>query len=116
MEQVLVSQVMEYQAEHTKQVHCICTSIITNNFHIPQIIAPGVVEIIDVVSISTSASVVTWSPPIEPNGIITGYEVVYSVYGIDAESVVGSLDSDINILNITDLSKLCLEFICDVCM
>ena len=63
-------------------------------------------EIVDVISMSTSASLVTWNPPIEPNGIITGYEVVYSVYGLDAESVVGPLDIDINNLNITDLSKL----------
>ena len=63
-------------------------------------------EIVDVVTMSSSASLVTWDPPIQPNGIITGYEVVYSVYGLDAESVVGPLNSDINALNITDLSKL----------
>ena len=63
-------------------------------------------EIVDVVSMSNTASLVTWNPPIEPNGIITGYEVVYSVYGLDAESVVGLLDSGITTVNITNLSKL----------
>ena len=63
-------------------------------------------EIVDVVSMSSSASLITWNPPIEPNGIVTGYEVVYSVYGLDAESVVGPLDSGITTVNITDLSKL----------
>ena len=67
-------------------------------------------EIVDVVTMSSSASLVTWDPPIQPNGIITGYEVVYSVYGLDAESVVGPLNSDITALNITDLSKL--HYVC----
>lgn len=60
----------------------------------------------NVVSTSTNATVVTWGPPIEPNGIITGYEVVYSVYGHDAESVIGPLESDIFTVNITGLGKL----------
>ena len=70
-------------------------------------IAPGVV-IVNVVSVSSSASTVTWNLPIEPNGVITEYEVVYSVYGLTAESVLGPLGSDINTVNITDLSKLYL--------
>ena len=69
-------------------------------------IDPGVVEIFNVTSISSNTSLVTWSPPMEPNGIITGYEVIYSVYGLDDESVVGPLANDTFTLNITNLSKL----------
>ena len=70
--------------------------------------APGVVEITDVVTISSSASNVTWNPPIEPNGIITGYEVIYSVHGRSTENVIGPLDSGKNSLDIMNLSKFTL--------
>lgn len=64
-------------------------------------------EITDVVSTSTNATVVTWNPPIEPNGIITRYEVIYSIYGLATENVIGPVESDIYTVNITDLGKLC---------
>ena len=69
-------------------------------------IAPGVVKITDVFSISSSTSCVKWNPPTEPNGIITGYEIIYSVYGEIHESVIGLLESNINASNITNLGKL----------
>ena len=30
---------------------------------------------------------VTWGPPVTPNGVITGYEVFYSVYQDDSSSM-----------------------------
>ena len=67
--------------------------------------APGVVGIDHVISTSINATLVAWNPPIEPNGVITGYEVVYSVYGLDAENVIGLLESDVYTINITGLSE-----------
>ena len=45
-----------------------------------------------------------WNPPIQLNGIITSYEVMYSVYEDDAIITV-PVTSNINSLNITDLCK-----------
>ena len=69
-------------------------------------VAPGVVKITDIYSISSSTSHVKWNPPIKPNGIITGYEIIYSVYRDIAESVIGPLESYANAYSIANLSKL----------
>ena len=37
-------------------------------------------EIVDVIITSDTTVTVKWDPPIQPNGIITGYEVKYSIY------------------------------------
>ena len=63
-------------------------------------------EIIDIVSISDTALNVNWNPPIQPNGIITGYEVIYSVYGDDAENISIPVTSNVYSFNITGLCKL----------
>lgn len=64
-------------------------------------------EIIDVVHIFDTVSIVTWNPPIQPNGIITGYEVIYSVYEDTTETISVPVSSNISSFNITDLCKLC---------
>jgi len=44
------------------------------------IAAPGVV-LFDVNNLPTNTEVrVTWRPPEQPNGLITSYQVIYSVY------------------------------------
>ena len=48
-------------------------------------IAPGVVEIVAIVGTSDATAVVFWTPPSQPNGVITGYQIIYSVYG-DADN------------------------------
>ena len=63
-------------------------------------------EIIDVVHISDTISIVTWNPPIQPNGIITSYEVIYSVYEDATETISVPVSSNISSFNITDLCKL----------
>ena len=63
-------------------------------------------EIVDVVGISDTTSLVTWNPPKQRNGIITSYEVMYSVYENDTAIISVPLTSDINNFNITDLRKL----------
>ena len=62
-------------------------------------------EIIDIASLSDSALTVTWDPPKQPNGIVTGYEVIYSVYEDDADNISIPVTSNINSFNITDLCK-----------
>ena len=63
-------------------------------------------EIVDVVSISDTTAIVTWKPPIQPNGIITGYEVIYSVYEDDNNNIAFPVSSNISSFNVTDLCKL----------
>ena len=41
---------------------------------------PGVVEIFGVVPLSPASANVIWSPPSQPNGIITEDKVIYSIY------------------------------------
>ena len=67
---------------------------------------PGIVKIVDVVSIFDTISLVTWNPPIQPNGIITGYEVIHSVYENTTSGISVSVTNSTNSLNITSLSKL----------
>ena len=47
--------------------------------------APGVVEIVAIVGTSDTTAVIFWTPPLQPNGVITGYQIIYSVYG-DADN------------------------------
>ena len=54
----------------------------------------------------SNGTVVTWNPPIEPNGIITGYEVIYSEYGGITKNVSGPLESNVTTLHLMDLGKL----------
>ena len=63
-------------------------------------------EIVVVVSISDTTAIVTWKPPIQPNGIIAGYEVIYSVYEDDNNNIAFPVSSNISSFNVTDLCKL----------
>ena len=67
--------------------------------------APGVVDIVDIVAISNTISTVTWRQPMQTNGIITGYEVMYSIYESTTDITNVSLASDVESYNITDLSR-----------
>ena len=47
-----------------------------------------------------------WSPPSQPNGIITGYQVIYSVYQIPSTKMISNmLDNTITEFFIENLSK-----------
>lgn len=63
-------------------------------------------KIKDVVSLSNSTAVVTWDPPIQPNGIITAYEVIHSIYDDVSSRITVPVTNSTNSLNITDLCKL----------
>ena len=57
----------------------ITTILITDSYVIP-IIAPG--PVINLAgTVKYTSIVLTWSPPIEPNGVIISYEVTYTVNG-----------------------------------
>ena len=101
-----MNQVMKYRVEHMKQVCIMCNYVYLVPIYHNCFTAPGIVEIIDIIGISDMVLTVTWNPPIRPNGIITGYEVIYSVYGDDAENISIPVINDINTINITDLCKL----------
>ena len=42
--------------------------------------APGVVEFRVNNLVATRATEVSWSPPLQPNGVVTTYQVIYSMY------------------------------------
>ena len=68
--------------------------------------APGVVEF-HVSSLMTAGQVeVSWSPPRQPNGVITSYEVIYSVYESSIITTSGILSNTTNIYSIKNLGML----------
>ena len=68
--------------------------------------APGVVEIIGVVGTSDTTAVVYWTPPSQPNGVITGYQIIYSVYGDITNRMTLAASRNENSFIITNLSEL----------
>jgi len=63
------------------------------------------VEIFGVVPLSTTSANVIWIPPNQPNGIITEYKVIYSVYGDTNTRTSNTVSSDDTSFIITDLGK-----------
>lgn len=67
--------------------------------------APGNVQF-DVNNLLSNTEVqVTWRPPDQPNGLITSYQVIYSVYESTTTEQIGTLDGDIRNYTIRDLSE-----------
>jgi len=64
-----------------------------------------VVKIIGLVSISSSTVNVIWIRPAQPNGIITTYEVMYSVYDDIVNVETYEVAGDENSLIVSDLGK-----------
>ena len=65
----------------------------------------GVVEIAHVVGTSDSTAIVFWTPPSQPNGDITGYQIIYSLYGDTTNSMNQAVTSNENSFVITNLGK-----------
>ena len=72
---------------------------------------PGVVVVNN-----TFEETVTWAPPLEPNGIITSYQVIYFIYQRNVPMVSEMLDNDTTTYSIGGLGKqkysymyLCME-------
>ena len=49
---------------------------------------------------------VMWTSPLQPNGIITGYQVFYSVYEDNSDMMSELLDNDTYEYSIDGLSKI----------
>ena len=62
-------------------------------------------KIVDVVTVSDTASTVLWSPPTQPNGIVADYKVIYSIYE-NSTNISVSVSNNTENFNITDLCKL----------
>ena len=73
--------------------------------------APGVVEIVGVVGTSGTTAVVFWTPPSQHNGVITGYQIIYSMYGNAANSMNQAVSRNEDSFIITDLSELLYSII-----
>ena len=64
-------------------------------------VAPGIVD-----QFNINQATVRWSSPSQPNGIITGYQVIYSVYQIPSTKMTSNmLDNTITEFSIDNLSK-----------
>ena len=49
---------------------------------------------------------IKWRPPSQPNGIITGYQVIYSIYQIPSTKMMSEvLDNTITEFSIDNLSE-----------
>ena len=69
-------------------------------------IAPGVVEIVAIVGTSDTTAVVFWTPPSQPNGVITGYQIIYSVYGDADNRMIEAVTRNKDNFAIGNLSEL----------
>ena len=78
-------------------------------------IAPGVVEIVAIVGTSDTTAVVFWTPPSQPNGVITGYQIIYSVYGDSTITMNWTVTENEDSIVVANLSELILP-ICDLFM
>ena len=74
-------------------------------------LAPGVVEFRVNDLIATSETEVSWSPPLQPNGVITSYQVIYSVYQSSAIVTSEMLSNTTNTYIIRNLGMLMLQLL-----
>ena len=72
---------------------------------------PGVVEIVGVVGTSNTTAVVHWTPPSQPNGVITGYQIIYSVYGDADDNITQAVTRNEDSFVIANLSELLFLFL-----
>ena len=68
------------------------------------LIAAGVVEIASIVGTSDSTAVVFWTPPLQPNGAITGYQITYSLHEDSTDSINQAVTSNEDSYIIRNLS------------
>ena len=77
------------------------TSLYKLNKSFPKILVPGVVEIVETVQ-----GDIKWRPPSQPNGIITGYQVIYSIYQLPSTKMMSDvLENTIIDFSIKNLSE-----------
>jgi len=74
------------------------------------LIVPGVVKV-SVTPLPVNTKVlITWETPLQPNGVIVGYQVIYSVYNSDNTSMSGILNISVRNYTIMTLSKLVFAY------
>ena len=49
-------------------------------YMLPYTVAPGLVQFQVRNSTDNTEAVIMWSPPTQPNGVITAYQVIHSIY------------------------------------
>ena len=67
--------------------------------------APGVVQFYVTTTMNNTEVTVKWSPPLQPNGIITSYKVIYQRYEDDSTTVYIKLESSVRNYTIQSLRK-----------
>ena len=94
--------VMKYLVDLVKQVctYNILVTLIFIHMYLCICIAPGIVVVLD-----TVRNMIIWSPPLQPNGIITGYQVIYSIYQNDSDRISETLSNDTTRYIIEGLGK-----------
>ena len=70
--------------------------------------APEVVNTVAAFGTSDTTAVVFWTPPSQPNGVITGYQIIYSVYRDVTNSINQVVARNGNSFVMTNLSELML--------
>ena len=100
MKETQVILVMKYLVDQVKEVIIFTLQLLTKIILIYTIV-PGVVDILE-----NLQEEVMWNPPSQPNGIITGYQVIYSVYQIPSTKMMSDvLDNTITKFSIENLSE-----------
>ena len=92
--------VMLWMVDQVKEVMIVSDCINQFNWSIKTLV-PGVVDVLE-----TSKGEIKWIPPSQSNGIITGYQVIYSIYQIHSTKMMSEvLDNTITEFSIDNLSE-----------
>jgi len=73
-------------------------------------LAPGVVQFHTETISSNTEIIVMWSPPLQRNGVITSYEVIYQMYEDDTTTTHVTLKSTVKNYTIQNLSEFACMF------
>ena len=93
---------MHYLVDQVKEViTCISSTLLYKLTQFIKMLVPGVVDILEIVQ-----GGIKWRPPSQPNGMITGYQVIYSVYQIPSNKTLSDvLDNTITEFSIENSGK-----------
>ena len=64
-------------------------------------VVPGPVSNLSYNITSNTSAVIMWSEPEEPNGVITGYDVVYGVYEEDNSTTINVKELMLTVWNLS---------------
>ena len=81
--------------------------------HTSMYTAPGVVQFHVNTTLNNTEVIVMWSPPLQPNGVITSYEVMYLIYEDDNTTEHITLENTVRNFTIKNLRKCrCTAAVC----